>query len=109
MFTNRRMFAWVDTGIPDGVQVDSNGNVYASCGDGVQVCYLIFFVTIISSAKYLSLSQVFDPTGVLLGKVFLGRVSGNHIFAGEGRLVVLAETKIFLVEFAASPSLVELA
>ena len=38
VFTNRRMFAWVDTGVPDGVQVDSNGNVYASCGDGVQVC-----------------------------------------------------------------------
>lgn len=36
-FTNRRVLTYVDTGVPDGVQVDSNGNIYASCGDGVQV------------------------------------------------------------------------
>ncbi|KIJ56359.1 hypothetical protein M422DRAFT_774140 [Sphaerobolus stellatus SS14] len=86
-FINRRTFAWVDTGVPDGVQVDSKGNVYASTGDGV---------------------QVFDTSGILLGKFFIGTTSSNHIFAGTGRLVILAETKVFLVEFAAAPSLVEL-
>ncbi|KAF8589079.1 D-lactonohydrolase-like protein [Ramaria rubella] len=86
MLTNRRVLAWVDTGIPDGIHVDSNGNIYTSCADGV---------------------QVFDPAGVLLGKVFLGMSSANHIFAGQGRLVVLADTKIFLVEFAAGPSFSE--
>ena len=36
-FLNRRVFAYVDTGIPDGIQIDKSGNVYAGCGDGVQV------------------------------------------------------------------------
>ena len=31
------MFAYVDTGIADGAQVDANGNLYAGCGDGAQV------------------------------------------------------------------------
>lgn len=34
---NRRVFAYADTGIPDGIQLDTKGNVYAGCGDGVQV------------------------------------------------------------------------
>ena len=41
-FTNRRVFTYVDTGIPDGIQVDKAGNVYASCGDGVQVRKAIY-------------------------------------------------------------------
>jgi gluconolactonase len=45
---------------------------------------------------------------VLLGKIFINTLTANHIFAGQGRLVILAETKIFLVEFAAAPSIVEL-
>ena len=41
-FLNRRVFAYVDTGVPDGVQIDKNGNVYAGCGDGVQVSVSFF-------------------------------------------------------------------
>ena len=36
-FKNRRVFAYVDTGIADGIQLDADGNVYGGCGDGVQV------------------------------------------------------------------------
>ena len=36
-FVNRRIFAFVDTGVPDGVNVDELGNVYSGCGDGVHV------------------------------------------------------------------------
>ncbi|GJJ07033.1 hypothetical protein Clacol_001231 [Clathrus columnatus] len=86
-FLNRRTFVWADTGIPDGFQADSNGNIYASTKDGV---------------------QVYDPTGVLLGKIFIGSNSANNVFAGNGRMVVMAETMIVLVEFAANGSLVEL-
>ncbi|KIJ40166.1 hypothetical protein M422DRAFT_174152 [Sphaerobolus stellatus SS14] len=86
-FRNRRVLAYIDTGAPDGLQVDSKGNVYASTADGV---------------------QVYDPTGVLLGKIFIGTTSANNIFAGPGRLVILALSQIFLVEFAAAPSLIEL-
>ncbi|KAJ7071976.1 D-lactonohydrolase-like protein [Mycena amicta] len=83
-FMNRRAFAYVDAGVPDGVQVDADGNVYAGCGDGV---------------------HVWAPDGTLIGKFFLGTTSANLVFAGPGRLVILAETKIFLAKIAASPSL----
>ena len=36
-FTNRRVFAYVDTGIADGIQLDTQGNVYSGTGEGVQV------------------------------------------------------------------------
>ena len=34
---NKRVFAYVDTGAPEGLAVDMEGNVYAGCGDGVNV------------------------------------------------------------------------
>jgi gluconolactonase len=80
VFLNRRIFAYVDTGVPDGVQLDSEGNLYAGCGDGV---------------------QVFSSGGTLLGKFFIGSVSSNMVFAGDGRLVINAETKIFVAKIAA--------
>ncbi|KIJ46301.1 hypothetical protein M422DRAFT_250350 [Sphaerobolus stellatus SS14] len=86
-FLNRRVFLWSDSGIPDGFQTDSKGNLYASTADGV---------------------QVYDPTGVLLGKIFVGSNSANNVFAGKGRMVVMAETKLLLVEFEAEGSLVDL-
>ncbi len=36
-FHNRRVFAYVDAGVADGVQLDNKGNVYAGSGDGVHV------------------------------------------------------------------------
>lgn len=80
MFLNRRIFAYTDTGIPDGVQVDAAGNVYAGCGDGV---------------------QVWSSGGTLLGKFFIETTSANMVFAGDGRLVIMAETKIFVAKIAA--------
>ncbi|KAG6884663.1 hypothetical protein C0993_009187 [Termitomyces sp. T159_Od127] len=79
-FKNRRVFAYVDAGIPDGIQVDTEGNVYSGCGDGV---------------------QVWNNEGTLLGKFFLGSTSANMVFATDGRLVILAETKIFVADIAA--------
>ncbi|EJD47003.1 calcium-dependent phosphotriesterase [Auricularia subglabra TFB-10046 SS5] len=79
-FTHRRVFAFVDTGIADGIQLDSAGNVYAGCGDGV---------------------QVWNSEGTLLGKFFLNTTSANLVFVGDGRLAILAETAIYLVHLAA--------
>ncbi|TFK91302.1 D-lactonohydrolase-like protein [Polyporus arcularius HHB13444] len=79
-FKNRRVFAYVDTGIADGIQLDAAGNVYAGTGDGV---------------------QVWDSDGTLLGKFFLGTTSANLVFAGDGRLVIMAETAIYFAEIAA--------
>jgi hypothetical protein len=39
--TNRRVFAYANTGIPDGIQVDTKGNVYSGTGDGVNVSSML--------------------------------------------------------------------
>lgn len=51
---------------------------------------------------------MFNPHGVLLGKIFTGMISANNAFAGPGKMVVLSETKVFFVEFAATSALMEL-
>lgn len=73
-FENRKTFAFVDSGVPDGVHTDAAGNVYAGCGDGV---------------------HVWNPSGKLLGKIYVGRTSANFQIAGQGRMVICAETKLF--------------
>ena len=39
--------------------------------------------------------------GTLIGKIFLGIVSANMVFANHGRLVILADTKVFVADIAA--------
>ncbi|KIP02575.1 hypothetical protein PHLGIDRAFT_122357 [Phlebiopsis gigantea 11061_1 CR5-6] len=80
VLTNRRVFAFVDSGVPDGIQIDAQGNVYSGCGDGV---------------------HVWDATGTLLGKFFLNTSGANMAFAGKGRLVIMAETAVYLAEVEA--------
>ncbi|KAJ6461514.1 D-lactonohydrolase-like protein [Mycena vitilis] len=79
-FTNKRVFAYIDKGFPDGIQLDSKGNVYAGCGDGI---------------------NIWNPSGDLLGKIYLGDSSANMIFAEPGTLVVLSDSNLFFVQFAA--------
>lgn len=67
-------------GIPDGIHVDTRGNLYAGCGDGV---------------------HVYSPSGKLLGKIYYGGVSANFAFAGKGRMVILAETQLYYATLAA--------
>lgn len=55
--------------------------MYAGCGDGV---------------------QVWNQSGKLLGKIFLGETSANFQFAGTGRMVICAETRLYYVTLAAS-------
>ena len=38
LLANRRLFAVADTGVPDGIKVDAEGNVWTGVGDGV-ACY----------------------------------------------------------------------
>ncbi|EGY17118.1 Gluconolactonase like protein [Verticillium longisporum] len=78
---NRKTFAYTASFIPDGVHTDSNGNVYAGCGDGV---------------------HVFNPSGKLIGKIYTGTTAANFQFAGEGRMIVTGQTKLFYVRLAAS-------
>ncbi|KAF5392812.1 hypothetical protein D9757_000942 [Collybiopsis confluens] len=80
IFKNQRVFAYVDSGASDGINVDEFGNVYGACFDGI---------------------NVWNPSGRLIGKFFLGTTSANFVFAGKGRLVILAETEIYLAKIAA--------
>ncbi|KAL7796676.1 gluconolactonase-like protein [Trichoderma ceciliae] len=78
-FEHRRVFAYPGVGIVDGIHSDSKGNVYAGCGDGV---------------------HVWNPSGILLGKIFLGETSANFQFAGDGRMVIGAETHLYYATLA---------
>jgi gluconolactonase len=79
-FSNRKTFAFVTPGVPDGVHCDANGYVYAGCGDGV---------------------QVWNPSGTLVGKIYTGITASNFQFTGDGRLVIMGETKLFYATLAA--------
>jgi len=85
-FENRKTFAFTDINIPDGVHVDSKGNVYAGCGDGV---------------------QVWNPSGKLIGKIYTGRTAANFQFASNGRLTIMGETKLYYVTVAAQGEFIE--
>ncbi|RYP48937.1 hypothetical protein DL768_005299 [Monosporascus sp. mg162] len=78
---NRKLFAYSHSRVPDGVHCDSKGNVYSGCGDGV---------------------HVWNPSGKLIGKIYLGQVSANFNFAGDGRMVICAETNLYYATLAAS-------
>jgi len=61
-----------------------------------------FYLFIVNASfDILTENQVWNAQGTLLGKFFIGSVSSNFIFAGNGRLVILADTKIFLASIAA--------
>lgn len=80
-FANRQLFTFSSPGVPDGVHCDSNGNVYTGVGDGV---------------------HVFNPSGVLLGKIFVGATVANFRFAGQGKMIIAAETKLYYATLAAA-------
>ncbi|KAF2675848.1 lactonohydrolase [Lentithecium fluviatile CBS 122367] len=73
---NRRTFAYADNGFPDGIHTDTEGNVWAGCGDGV---------------------HVWSPEGALLGKVWVGVESNNFAFL-PGGVLVFSNAQLWIVE-----------
>ncbi|ROV96503.1 hypothetical protein VMCG_07804 [Cytospora schulzeri] len=78
---NRRLFAMADTGIPDGIKCDVNGNVYSGCGDGV---------------------SIWSPGGVLLGKILVDGGAANFCFGKEGEMFILNEHKLWRAQLNTS-------
>ncbi|KAE9968530.1 hypothetical protein BLS_005790 [Venturia inaequalis] len=76
---NRRVFAYIHLGIPDGVHTDTKGNVYAGVGDGV---------------------SVWNPDGVLLGKFKVDGGAANFAFV-PGGIIIFNEYRLFLAKIAA--------
>ncbi len=74
------------TTLCSGVHCDSKGNVYAGCGDGV---------------------HIWNPSGKLIGKIYVGATVANFQFVGGGRMVICAETSLYYVTLRASGSFVE--
>jgi len=74
---NKRLFAFADVGIPDGIKCDMEGNVYSGCFDGV---------------------NVWSPGGILLGRILIPGGVANFCFAKPGTMYLLNEHKLWRVD-----------
>ncbi|WP_062205105.1 SMP-30/gluconolactonase/LRE family protein [Aureimonas sp. AU12] len=72
------VFAVIDRGIPDGIRVDRNGNVWSSAADGV---------------------HCFAPDGTCLGKILVPEVVANLCFGGpkRNRLFITATRSLYSI------------
>lgn len=75
---NSRVFATIDNGIPDGIRIDTAGNLWSSAGDGV---------------------HCFAPDGKLLGKILVPQTVANLTFGGprRNRLFITATTSLYSI------------
>lgn len=73
-----RVFAVIEPGIPDGLRLDEEGNVWTSAGDGV---------------------QCFSPAGELLGKILIPEPVANLTFGGprKNRMFITASSSLYAV------------
>ena len=80
---NGRIFATIDNGVPDGIRVDWEGNIWSSAGDGV---------------------HCFAPDGTLIGKIKVPQTVANLTFGGRQKnCLFLAATKsVYCVYLAAT-------
>lgn len=74
---NRRVFAYADNGFPDGIKCDVHGNVYAGCGDGI---------------------NIWNRGGTLIGKVLIEGGVANFCFGRNGELWCFGEKKLWRVQ-----------
>jgi gluconolactonase len=79
--SNGRVFAHIDNGLPDGIRVDLEGNVWSSAGDGV---------------------HCFAPDGTRLGKIFVPEAVANLAFGGpmRNRLFITATSSLYAIYVA---------
>ncbi|KAH9215723.1 hypothetical protein DL95DRAFT_460863 [Leptodontidium sp. 2 PMI_412] len=80
LLATRRTFAMPSVGIPDWIKTDKTGNVYAGCGDGVNVCNDF---------------RMKNPQGKLLGKILVtGGVA--DLALDQNGMVFIFNDKLFL-------------
>lgn len=75
--TNRRLFAFAAAGFPDGIKCDVHGNVYAGCGDGV---------------------EVWNPAGSLIGTFLVTGGVANFCFGKDGEMFLCNEQRLWRVQ-----------
>lgn len=73
-----RVFATIDCGLPDGMRVDFQGNLWSSAADGI---------------------HCFHPDGTRLGKILVPEVVANLCFGGPrgNRLYITATTSLYSI------------
>ncbi|KAI6863026.1 lactonohydrolase [Hortaea werneckii] len=76
---DRQLFAYSDAGLPHGLHADTEGNVYAGYGNGV---------------------HVWNPAGVLMGKIAVDGGAANFAFVPEG-MFIFNEQRLFRVSLKA--------
>jgi gluconolactonase len=78
-------FAHIKPGVPDGLRVDGQGNVWISSADSV---------------------QCFDPSGVLVGKIMIPEVVSNLAFGGprNTHLFITATKSLYAINVNAESS-----
>ena len=76
--TGGAVFVEVTPGVPDGIRLDEDGNLWSSCADGV-VC--------------------FAPDGAALGKLLIGEPVSNLCFGGslKNRLFITARSAVYAI------------
>lgn len=76
-----RIFATLDAGVPDGLDVDEAGRLYAACFDGV---------------------RVYDPDGTQLGRIATATDAANLAFGGADgrRLFICAGPTVHAIDLA---------
>jgi len=76
--TEGKVFVDITPGIPDGIRVDVDGNLWVAAGDGVH-CY--------------------SDSGALLGKIYIPEAVANLTFGGprRNRLFITATTSLYSV------------
>ncbi len=81
--SNSRVFAEIDVGLPDGIRVDVEGNIWSSAGDGV---------------------HCFTPDGTRLGKILVPETVANLTFGGpmKNRLFIAATSSLYSIYVAAT-------
>ncbi|KAI2467153.1 calcium-dependent phosphotriesterase [Annulohypoxylon bovei var. microspora] len=73
---NKRVFAYVKEGVPTGVICDSHGNVFAACGDGV---------------------EVWSPGGLALGLIEVPGGCTSLCFGQLGEIFICAQQRLWRV------------
>lgn len=78
-----RVFAHIDNGLPDGIRVDQDGNIWSSAADGV---------------------HCFAPDGTRLGKILVPECVANLTFGGpkKNRLFIAATSSLYTIYVAAT-------
>ncbi|MEM6562039.1 MAG: SMP-30/gluconolactonase/LRE family protein, partial [Planctomycetota bacterium] len=80
--TGGDVFCDIDPGVPDGMRVDTDGNLWCTAGDGV---------------------QVFAPDGTHLGTVESPESPANCLLA-DGYLWLTARTSVYRIKVNATPA-----